>query len=559
MVGIPRSKGCKTCRRKKIKCDEQRPRCGQCRKGVRECEGYEQPTIFLNSSSGDFSSTGSVSGGKAIRFKNNSVDDIAWLHSHGDPQAGQKTVLRTKQHEVRSRPYATKGAKTVPRLSVVPAPRTLGSHVWAVENVLSQFLEICNPSCSTQEAPLAWMRSLVPMKKDVDALPLAMSALAFGWAGHVHSQPQLVDKALQLYNAAVQQLRSDIHACSPLQMLAATAIFVEFELCEFGSKGNSGWQTHMQGIAALLQSLGPEKVSKEPFLQIFSFCRMVFITQGLSRRIKVCAGSPMWTHGPYKNFKKNAYHLFYDLAAEACELLERADALEVPCLDSSVQSERPLLVLRDIVELIRRLWELSRAADILVLKGPIEFPNESAVALNQFNRATARGYPTKIPAGKGWTFDAVQGQRLMHNHWALVLNLYMTILDNHVLRPMLETSKDLRGLLLNVLGTNTPSACESITSLMAAECRKLANNVAIHSTETCHNMCQSFGSLISHVNLESAVQWYEGHPESNGNMETALEQHCRALLRGIRDEESKKVCAFQVSILPDDVLRRHWC
>ncbi|KAI0148584.1 hypothetical protein GGR57DRAFT_235762 [Xylariaceae sp. FL1272] len=539
MVGIPRSKGCKTCRRKKIKCDEQRPRCGQCRKGVRECEGYEQPTVFLNSSSGDFSDI-PASGGKAIKFKNKSVDDIAWLHSHGDPHAGQMTLLRTKHHDVRAKPYATEGPKTVSRLGVVPAPRTLGSHVWAVENVLFQFLEICHPFGSTQEAPLAWMKSLVPMKKDVDALPLAMSALAFGWAGHVHSQPQLVDKGLQLYNAAVQQLRNDFNACSPLQMLAATAIFVEFELCEFGSKGNSGWQTHMQGIAALLQSLGPEKVSKEPFQQIYSFCRMVFITQGLSRRRKVCAGSPMWTHGPYKNFKKNSYHLFYDLAAEACELLERADALEVPSLDSSVESERPLLVLKDIVELIRRLWEFLRVADISVLNGPIEFPNESAVALNQSNRATARGYPTRIPAEKGWTFDAVQGQRLMHNYWALVLSLYMTILDNQTLCQLLETFPNLQEQLLTVLGIKTPSACGSITSLMAAECQRLANNVAIHSTATCHNMCQSFGSLISHVNLEAAVRWYENHPDMQGNIEIALEQHCRALLRGIRDEESKK-------------------
>jgi hypothetical protein len=154
----------------------------------------------------------------------------------------------------------------------------LNTQAWAVESILSQYLEICLPRSATQEAPLAWMGSLVSIKKDVDALPLAMSALAFGWAGHVNSQPQLVDKGLQLYNAAIQQLRNDLNTCSPLQIFATTAIFVAFELCEFGSKDNPGWQTHMQGIAALLQLLGPEMVSTDPFLQIYSFCRSIFVS-----------------------------------------------------------------------------------------------------------------------------------------------------------------------------------------------------------------------------------------------------------------------------------------
>jgi hypothetical protein len=38
--------GCLTCRKRRVKCGEERPTCGNCAKAQRLCEGYHQPTIF---------------------------------------------------------------------------------------------------------------------------------------------------------------------------------------------------------------------------------------------------------------------------------------------------------------------------------------------------------------------------------------------------------------------------------------------------------------------------------------------------------------------------------
>ncbi|KAI4603144.1 hypothetical protein KJ359_005936 [Pestalotiopsis sp. 9143b] len=38
--------GCLTCRKRRIKCDEARPTCGNCQKSKRHCEGYNQRVIF---------------------------------------------------------------------------------------------------------------------------------------------------------------------------------------------------------------------------------------------------------------------------------------------------------------------------------------------------------------------------------------------------------------------------------------------------------------------------------------------------------------------------------
>ncbi|KAJ5691992.1 hypothetical protein N7462_001415 [Penicillium macrosclerotiorum] len=41
------SKGCRTCKRCKIKCDEKQLECGRCLKRGLQCEGYDQARIFV--------------------------------------------------------------------------------------------------------------------------------------------------------------------------------------------------------------------------------------------------------------------------------------------------------------------------------------------------------------------------------------------------------------------------------------------------------------------------------------------------------------------------------
>lgn len=47
MVGVPRSTGCQLCRRRKVKCDEARPACGNCLKYGAACPGYHRDVKFV--------------------------------------------------------------------------------------------------------------------------------------------------------------------------------------------------------------------------------------------------------------------------------------------------------------------------------------------------------------------------------------------------------------------------------------------------------------------------------------------------------------------------------
>jgi hypothetical protein len=48
MVGVPRSKGCPLCVKRRVKCDEARPRCGNCVRYGAQCPGYDRTFKFID-------------------------------------------------------------------------------------------------------------------------------------------------------------------------------------------------------------------------------------------------------------------------------------------------------------------------------------------------------------------------------------------------------------------------------------------------------------------------------------------------------------------------------
>jgi len=47
MVGVPRSQGCLLCVKRRVKCDQTRPACGNCTKYGAECPGYDRTPKFV--------------------------------------------------------------------------------------------------------------------------------------------------------------------------------------------------------------------------------------------------------------------------------------------------------------------------------------------------------------------------------------------------------------------------------------------------------------------------------------------------------------------------------
>ncbi|KAI1076029.1 hypothetical protein F5B20DRAFT_573135 [Whalleya microplaca] len=578
MGGVPRSKGCGTCRRKKIKCDEQRPSCGQCRKGVRVCEGYDRPLTFKNQYPTNYSYE-LENDDHGLRFNNKSLID---RHALDQIQASRELTEAKPicQKSTRSKRLSRNIVLNKSQLrkrqlhsNTLSLPRCLSSQLIYIDQILGDFLDNCLPLSSSQEVPLSWLRNVVSMDKEVDSLPLAMAALAVGWAGHVDSNPELIDKGLQLYNAAVIQLRVEVQDRSPLQVLATSVICTVYELFEFGSEAGCGWLCHMAGIAATLRAIGPEKIATEPYLQIYGFCRIIYVVHGIKRRRRICAGSPMWAYIPYQHCSKSEFQQFLDLGARAAELLEEVDILEQSETISharKLSSESARHILCQLIELIQqlKLWEAEN--HVPLINGPSPMPQGDTDSLIHLESMSLRGYPCRLPSQIGTTFDSLQGARLMHLYWAVLLTLYMTILDNEVLRNQLDDSPK---LAIYVTPKNANGQIP-IATLMAEEAESLADSITTYGHFCCQNLWQSFGTLVSTFSLETAAKWYSDHgshtrQDGNTNIEGVLgsDQHiyskqCSALLAAVRlqSEEFQVLRDFQsVTFNSDDVLRYPWC
>lgn len=50
MVGVPRSKGCRTCVSRRVRCDQSKPVCNNCTKGNRECHYSEGLKVSVSGS-----------------------------------------------------------------------------------------------------------------------------------------------------------------------------------------------------------------------------------------------------------------------------------------------------------------------------------------------------------------------------------------------------------------------------------------------------------------------------------------------------------------------------
>lgn len=85
-------------------------------------------------------------------------------------------------------------------------PRVIGLEHLQYNQALHNFLSCSLPDQAKEEVPLLWLCSISDITADAHALQLAISALSYGWVGHVEESAQLVNKARSIYVCALQRL-----------------------------------------------------------------------------------------------------------------------------------------------------------------------------------------------------------------------------------------------------------------------------------------------------------------------------------------------------------------
>lgn len=258
MVGVAgKSRGCTTCRRRKIRCNQERPRCSNCTKTGRPCEGYERYPVFINRTVHGIRRRGPLEEAKpGVDLRPNAVTAIYTGIGNGlntnPPFSGARLVLCPSTHAI----WAT---------------AFLG---WFWED----YAPIDGTLYRTMRRPL-WLFNAMNLPNPSVALSQSLLALAVVRQGRSSGNETTLNEGRCMYGRALLVLQSDLcdkqRACHEETLAAARAMALYevspiisscvclkgfsdcSKLYEATSNTATSWQSHISGLANLIMSGGP--------------------------------------------------------------------------------------------------------------------------------------------------------------------------------------------------------------------------------------------------------------------------------------------------------------
>ncbi|KAI9882430.1 MAG: hypothetical protein M1823_005823 [Watsoniomyces obsoletus] len=297
MVGVAgRSKGCHTCRQRKIRCDLQQPECARCMKSNRTCGGYQ----------------------RAIVFKDESTKLARRAHV-------TSTAVVDPQHAVRAQLFSV---------------------------FLNDHLPVAEKHHASQREPMSWVQIILDFADPGKALSSALSALSMARLGRVNQDRTVSMQGQRLYAQALSELQKALWDQSQMfrdETLAACKALETYELLECSDDRIDAWMVHGTGMARLVQLRGVNRHTSDLGRQLFIRFRDVEIIQCLSMRRSTFLADPEWSSIPWGNGPKTTDDQLLDLMAKMPAIFEEAD---------SIPAMHPRDAVLARLSLMNRCWDL---------------------------------------------------------------------------------------------------------------------------------------------------------------------------------------------------------
>ncbi|SPJ73375.1 uncharacterized protein FTOL_03105 [Fusarium torulosum] len=287
-----RSKGCLTCRRRKVKCDEHRPICERCRKGFHPCE-YGESFIFVNESK--------VVAREVQRPKN---------------KFNILNISKTPKVQIKS-DYV---------------PPSLDLHGFQNEIVISflvkqLFVEVQSPPDDEHS-----ISRLLLWDRDSTAY-LSGLCLAEAFFSSIHRLSELRSHASVLYGQAVQRLKIELVAKDNVQtsLPRATiwsALFLGvYEMISSDSMSN--WLKHCHGVAAITHMIGPHGFEMNEAKPIFQINRSFISIGAIADRKRTFLEQIAWKQIPWslEPMSKTIAESLQDILCDVPGFMEDVDVL----------------------------------------------------------------------------------------------------------------------------------------------------------------------------------------------------------------------------------------
>lgn len=246
MVGVPRSKGCLSCVKQRVKCDETKPACIRCTRFGRECPGYEKPAKFV------------------YEIPRQGEGQGAFLHVRELSRPNSRTSKRRNRENSSEASENKQPRSTSPSSLGIPSTVVLSTQ----QDIQSLSVFITNSSLPDRYTEIHWMRkwlSFIPSRLGTSkVLDDAVHCLASHYVGKLSGQYQVVRRARQAYGKALLSLRqaiSDPEQGVSSNTLCATMVLSLYEL--FSCTKKDAWVKHAGGAGRLIQIRGSARHMNE--------------------------------------------------------------------------------------------------------------------------------------------------------------------------------------------------------------------------------------------------------------------------------------------------------
>ncbi|KAJ5273136.1 hypothetical protein N7478_008261 [Penicillium angulare] len=297
MVGVPgRSKGCKTCRRRKIKCDMQEPQCGQCRKSSRQCEGFKKEIAFIHR----------TPQGLLRKGEERSQKPAPW-----------ETPVSSGQDQ--------SGVTSIWVVNMPPQPNCASIYL---DGMLNTFLRAYLPSSSilkpTQHAnkittPAAsWMRVAITLPNRGSLLTVALRALCMTKTAREIGDQVLLRQGMTEHGRGLRMLQHVINDKNKAildETQAAIRVLATYELHEGTIGSIAGWTSHQEAVDQIVQLRGSSYSEYESELAyaLLAETRRSAMMRGLQFFKASFLGEDRWCAEPWGDKPKDYVQQLYDI------------------------------------------------------------------------------------------------------------------------------------------------------------------------------------------------------------------------------------------------------
>ncbi|KIW02968.1 hypothetical protein, variant 2 [Verruconis gallopava] len=323
MVGVPRSTGCGTCVKRRIKCDEGKPQCENCLKYGSPCPGYDRELKFIT--------------GKPHRTKRSSKPNKSKSpHSDAQTRFTPESLIKWSNDITALEPFDEKLSREKchrPFLDLIYSLcATLPPQKQYQLQLISSLCENLPTTRSSEEIQMisGYLMHLPAHFGNSRALDAAAVAFAAQQIGTICGDKQMIGRGRDAYVRALsclQRALNDPAEATRSETNSSALLLCIYELFA-GTTAFNVWMKHAAGLSKLIQHRGADSFRNDHDIAILRACRGVIIMDCMFSGKEVFFNQNTWrevTRAQKPAHMDDDFHQFFErfmeLMAELAELL----------------------------------------------------------------------------------------------------------------------------------------------------------------------------------------------------------------------------------------------